>query len=50
MVYASLQLISRAREEGLSVMALGKATGYDQKTCFYIVKQLLELNLVYVTN
>ncbi|KAI5123716.1 hypothetical protein M0805_000310 [Coniferiporia weirii] len=46
MVYASLQLIARARESGLSVLELGRATGYDQKTCFYLVKQLLELDLV----
>ncbi|KIJ51348.1 hypothetical protein M422DRAFT_26765 [Sphaerobolus stellatus SS14] len=46
MVYTALQLISRGRENGLSVIELGKKTGYDQKTCFYLVKQLLTLDLV----
>lgn len=48
MIYACLQVIARERESGISVLDLGKSTGYDQKTCFYIVKQLLELNLVSV--
>ncbi len=48
MVYAALQLITRSREIGISVLDLGKKTQYDQKTCFYLVKQLLELDLVYV--
>lgn len=30
----------------MSVVDLGKKTGYDQKTCFYLVKQLIDLNLV----
>jgi oxalate---CoA ligase len=47
MVYTALQLISRGREAGLSVIDLGKKTGYDQKTCFYLVLQLLSLDLVY---
>lgn len=46
MVYSALQLIARGREEGLSVTALGQTSGYDQKTCFYLVKQLTELDLV----
>ncbi|KAH8120510.1 hypothetical protein DFH11DRAFT_1685786 [Phellopilus nigrolimitatus] len=46
MVYATLQLISRSREAGISVLDLGRTTGYDQKTCFYLVKQLLDLDLV----
>lgn len=46
MVYTALQLIARGREHGMSVVDLGKKTGYDQKTCFYLVKQLTELNLV----
>lgn len=50
MVYASLQLITRTRAEGLSVLELGKKTQYDQKTCFYLVKQLLELDLMYVVS
>lgn len=48
MVYTALQLISRGREAGLSVIDLGKKTGYDQKTCFYLVLQLLSLDLVCV--
>ncbi|TDL28869.1 hypothetical protein BD410DRAFT_738661 [Rickenella mellea] len=46
MVYAALQFISRARESGISVTDLGKKTGYDQKTCFYLVKQLIILDLI----
>lgn len=46
MVYTALQLISRYREEGLSVVDLGKKTGYDQKTCFYLVKQLLSMDYI----
>lgn len=48
MVYSALQLITRGREQGISVVDLGKKTRYDQKTCFYLVKQLMELDLVYV--
>lgn len=48
MIYASLQLIARARETGISVLELGKTTGYDQKTCFYIVKQLVDLDYMFV--
>ncbi|KAA1468493.1 hypothetical protein DENSPDRAFT_833797 [Dentipellis sp. KUC8613] len=46
MVYTALQYITRGREQGMSVVDLGKNTGYDQKTCFYLIKQLLELDLV----
>jgi transcription factor C subunit 3 len=46
MVYTALQLITRGREKGISVVELGKKTGYDQKTCFYLVKQLESLDLV----
>ncbi|KAF5355772.1 hypothetical protein D9756_004049 [Leucocoprinus leucothites] len=46
MVYSALQVITRGRDDGVSVVALGKQTGYDQKTCFYLIKQLQELNLV----
>ena len=45
-VYTALQLITRTREKGLSVVDLGKKTGYDQKTCFYLIKVLVELDLV----
>ncbi|TFK57634.1 hypothetical protein OE88DRAFT_1620407 [Heliocybe sulcata] len=44
MVYTALQLITRGRENGISVMDLGKKSGYDQKTCHYLVKQLLKLD------
>ena len=47
MVYATLQLISRSREEGISVLEIGQRLGTDQKTCFHLVKQLLELDLMY---
>lgn len=46
MVYSALQIITRGRDDGVSVVALGKESGYDQKTCFYLAKQLQELNLV----
>lgn len=46
MVYTALQLIARGREHGLSVVDLSKKTGYDAKTCHYLVDKLLELNLM----
>jgi hypothetical protein len=46
MVYTALQFITRGREHGISTVDLGKKTGYDQKACFYLIKQLLELELV----
>ncbi|RDX56211.1 hypothetical protein OH76DRAFT_605431 [Lentinus brumalis] len=46
MIYTALQIITRGRERGVSVLDLGKKSGYDQKTCFYIIKQLVELGLV----
>ncbi|KAF7975758.1 hypothetical protein HWV62_8551 [Athelia sp. TMB] len=46
MVYTALQLITRGREHGISVVDLGKDSKYDQKTCFYLVKQLVDLDLV----
>lgn len=46
MVYTCLQLVTRGRDDGISVVDLGSKTGYDQKACFYLVKQLLELDLV----
>lgn len=47
MVYSALQLITRGREDGITTVELGRKTGYDQKTCFYLIKQLVELGLVY---
>lgn len=49
MVYSALQLITRGRDTGISVVELGQQSKYDQKTCFYLVKQLTELDLVYVS-
>lgn len=46
--YHVLQHVSRARAAGLTVVALGAATHYDQKTVYYLVKALLERDLVYV--
>ncbi|KAK2461682.1 hypothetical protein APHAL10511_006145 [Amanita phalloides] len=46
MVYTALQIITRGRDNGVSVVELGQKTKYDQKTCFYLVKQLTELDLV----
>lgn len=46
MVYTALQFITRGREQGISVVDLGKKTKYDQKTCFYLVKQLIDLDLM----
>ena len=48
MVYTALQLISRGRENGISTVDLSKKTGYDAKTCHYLVEKLLELGLMYV--
>lgn len=48
MIYSGLQIVTRGREQGVSVLDLGKKSGYDQKTCFYVIKQLVELGLVYV--
>ncbi|KAH9912240.1 uncharacterized protein BXZ73DRAFT_107525 [Epithele typhae] len=46
MIYTGLQMITRGRDQGISVVELGRKSGYDQKTCFYIIKQLVELDLV----
>ncbi|CAE6488685.1 unnamed protein product [Rhizoctonia solani] len=42
-VYAVLQLITRTRREGISVIDIGKQSGYDPKTCFYLVQTLVNL-------
>ncbi|WFD18195.1 oxalate--CoA ligase [Malassezia caprae] len=44
--YDALQLVCRARERGLTVVELGAATQYDQKTVYYLVKLLVERQLV----
>jgi len=46
MVYTALQLVSRGRGNGISVVDLSKKTGYDPKTCHYLVNKLLELNYI----
>lgn len=47
MVYTVLQLIARARETGISAVALSSKTGYDSKNCAYLIKQLQDMDLVY---
>ncbi|KAI0320447.1 hypothetical protein OF83DRAFT_1213502 [Amylostereum chailletii] len=46
MVYTILQLITRGRDNGVSVIDLNKKTNYGSKACFYLVKQLLDLDLI----
>ncbi|KAF9015475.1 hypothetical protein BDQ17DRAFT_1386204 [Cyathus striatus] len=46
MVYSALQIITRGRDNGVTVVGLGQQSKYDQKTCFYLVRQLTELDLV----
>jgi oxalate---CoA ligase len=46
MVYTALQIITRGRDDGVTVVQLGQKSKYDQKTCFYLVRQLTELDLV----
>jgi len=46
MVYSALQIITRGRDAGVSAVDLGQQSGYDQKTCFYLIKQLSELDLM----
>lgn len=48
MVYCALQLVTRGRDRGISVVELGRKTRYDQKTCFYVVQQLERMELMYV--
>jgi DNA-binding IclR family transcriptional regulator len=46
MVYTVLQLITRGREQGVSTVTIGKTTGYDQKTVFYLITKLISLDYV----
>ncbi|KAF9523601.1 hypothetical protein CPB83DRAFT_821291 [Crepidotus variabilis] len=46
MVYSILQIVTRGRDAGVSVVDLGKISGYDQKSCFYLVKQLTDMDMV----
>ncbi|KAF8604424.1 hypothetical protein BDV93DRAFT_522539 [Ceratobasidium sp. AG-I] len=45
--YAVLQLITRSRREGISVVDISRQSGYDPKTCFSLVKTLVELEHIY---
>ncbi|QRV85442.1 B-block-binding subunit of tfiiic protein [Ceratobasidium sp. AG-Ba] len=45
--YAVLQLITRARTEGISVTDISRQSGYDPKTCFYFVKILVDLGHIH---
>ncbi|WFD36926.1 oxalate--CoA ligase [Malassezia cuniculi] len=44
--YWVLQLVCRARAEGITVVQLGQITHYDQKTVFYLVKTLVNRTLI----
>ena len=44
--YVALQHVYRARERGVTVVDLGARTHYDPKTVYYLVKLLLERELV----
>ena len=44
--YVALQHVYRARERGVTVVELGARTHYDPKTVYYLVKLLLERELV----
>ncbi|ELU38518.1 b-block binding subunit of TFIIIC domain-containing protein [Rhizoctonia solani AG-1 IA] len=46
-VYAVLQLITRTRREGISVVDISKQSGYDPKTCFYLVQTLVNLGHIH---
>lgn len=47
-VYTTLQIIARTREKGIAIKDLGPITGYDPKSIFYQIQQLVALNLMYV--
>ncbi|KAL1739503.1 hypothetical protein HDZ31DRAFT_26240, partial [Schizophyllum fasciatum] len=40
-----IRVVTRGRENGVTVVQIGQTTGYDQKTCHYLVGQLLALDL-----
>lgn len=44
--YWVLQIVCRARAAGITVVQIGATTHYDQKTVFYLVKKLIERDLV----
>lgn len=46
LAYQVLQAIARGRENGKTVVELGKEFEHDQKSLFHFVKSLVELNLM----
>lgn len=47
-VYELLQLVTRARGEGCTVIEIGKTLGIDQKSAFHYVASIVTLGIVYV--
>lgn len=45
-VYTTLQIVTRTREKGVPIKDLGPMTGYDPKSIFYQISQLIDMNLV----
>lgn len=43
-------MIARGRENGLSSVDLSSKTGYDAKTCHYLIGKLVAMNVVYVNS
>lgn len=48
LAYQVLQAIARGRENGKTVVDLGKEFAHDQKSLFHFVKSLCDLNLMWV--
>lgn len=46
LAYQILQAIARGREDGKTVVDLGKEFTHDQKSLFHFVKSLCDLNLM----
>lgn len=46
LAYQVLQAIARGRENGKTVVDLGKEFDHDQKSLFHFVKGLVELNFM----
>ena len=44
--YQILQAIARGREDGKTVIQLGKEFDHDQKSLFHFVKNLLDMGLM----
>ncbi|KAG8822889.1 hypothetical protein FRC19_005046 [Serendipita sp. 401] len=45
-VYTTLQIITRARDEGVAIKDLGHLTKYDPKAIFFQISQLIGLGLI----